>query len=225
MAISSTRPPRYNDSVFINCPFDDDYGPILRAIVFSIYDCGFIPRCALEETDSGPNRLGRILNIISECRYGIHDISRTELSHANLPRFNMPFECGLYWGAWHFGAEWHAEKRLLVLDSEAGRYRDSLSDIAGQDIKVHRDDARAAVSHVRNWLNGSSRRQTIPGGAEIWRRYQQFLSKLPVMLEEAQITSAELDTLDYYLDYTKLIEKWLKISEAQAREDRSSHRH
>lgn len=218
------RPPRYNDSVFINCPFDENYGSILRAIVYSIYDCGFIARCALEETDSGPTRLGRILQIISECKYGIHDISRTELSRANLPRFNMPFECGLYWGALYFGAGWHAEKRLLVLDSERDRYRDSLSDIAGQDIKVHNNEPRAAVEHVRTWLNSRSKRQTIPGGAEIWRRFEAFSLELPAMLEECQITRAELDSLDYYHDYTKLVEQWLKISEANARERQNSRR-
>ena len=35
----------YEISVFINCPFDNKYRPILRAIVFAIYDSGFIPRC------------------------------------------------------------------------------------------------------------------------------------------------------------------------------------
>ncbi|HTI92179.1 MAG TPA: hypothetical protein VL727_16410 [Puia sp.] len=33
----------YNDSVFINCPFDDEYVPILRAIIYTVYRCGFSP--------------------------------------------------------------------------------------------------------------------------------------------------------------------------------------
>jgi hypothetical protein len=218
MANPLTRRPRgYNDSVFINCPFDNRYRPILRAIVFTIYDSGFIPRCALEEMDSGPNRLERILRIIAECRYGIHDISRTELGRTNLPRFNMPFECGLYWGSQHFGSDWHSEKRLLVLDSQGDRYRDSLSDIAGQDIKVHSNDPRMAIDRVRTWLSGHSRRRTIPGGAEIWRRYELFRRELPAMLRQARLTRRELDSLDYYVDYTKFVEKWLRSREAKAR--------
>jgi hypothetical protein len=224
MANYLTKPQRYSDSVFINCPFDDNYGPILKAIIFVIYDSGFIPRCALEQMESGPTRLGRILRIISECKYGVHDISRTELSRANLPRFNMPFECGLYWGAWEFGSDWHKEKRLLVLDSKNDRYRQSLSDIAGQDIKVHNNKPRAAVDHVRTWLNSNCGRRTIPGVAEIWRRYELFRKELPAMLKQTQITRTELNSLDYYHDYTKFVENWLKIRDAQAREGGNSLR-
>ena len=35
--------------MFINCPFDAVYEPLFDAIVFAVYDCGFIARCALEE--------------------------------------------------------------------------------------------------------------------------------------------------------------------------------
>lgn len=30
--------PTYNDFVFVNCPFDGDYKPILRAIVYALLD-------------------------------------------------------------------------------------------------------------------------------------------------------------------------------------------
>ena len=69
----------YNDNVFINCPFDPEYRHIFDAVVFTIYDCGFVARCSLEEDASGEARFTKILDIVSECRYGIHDISRTEL--------------------------------------------------------------------------------------------------------------------------------------------------
>lgn len=31
----------YENSVFINCPFDPEYWPLFEAIVFAAYDCGF----------------------------------------------------------------------------------------------------------------------------------------------------------------------------------------
>ena len=40
---------KYSKYVFINCPFDKEYNPIFEAIVFTIYDCRFLPRCAKEE--------------------------------------------------------------------------------------------------------------------------------------------------------------------------------
>ena len=87
----------YNDNVFINCPFDSTYKPLFDAMVFAVYDCGFIARCALEEEDASQVRIDRIYNIIADCRYGIHDISRTELDRdSGLPRFNMPLELGIF---------------------------------------------------------------------------------------------------------------------------------
>ena len=69
----------YNDNVFINCPFDPAYKPLFDATVFAVHDCGFIPRCALEEDDASQVRIEKIYEIIADCRYGIHDISRIEL--------------------------------------------------------------------------------------------------------------------------------------------------
>jgi len=95
--------PGYNDFVFINCPFDDAYMPLLHAVVFTVYRCGFVPQCSLGEDDSSNSRLDKIVNIINNCRYAIHDISRTEINKTGYPRFNMPFELGIFFGAKRFG--------------------------------------------------------------------------------------------------------------------------
>ena len=72
--------PTFTDNVFINCPFDSDYEAFFNAIiVFTIYRCEFYPRCAKEEDDGTDFRLNKILNIVSDCKYGIHNISRIEL--------------------------------------------------------------------------------------------------------------------------------------------------
>ncbi len=216
--LTQDKPPRsYNDNVFINCPFDKQYGPIFRAIVFAVYDSRFTPRCALEEMDTGQTRLTKILELLVECKYGIHDISRTELGRSNLPRFNMPFECGLYWGCRQFGEQWRKNKRILVLDSEAHRYHASLSDISGQDIKAHGNDPKLAIDYVRTFLSDNSRRHDIPGGSAIWKRYLLFQEELPKMLRQAQVTRAEIKKPEYYRVYAKFIEKWLEIREAKAR--------
>jgi hypothetical protein len=101
-------PERYRKSIFINCPFDPAYVDILHAITFAICFAKFVPRSSLEETDSGEERLSRIVRIVKDCQFGIHDISRVELSGDGadaLPRFNMPFEFGLFYGALQFGAK------------------------------------------------------------------------------------------------------------------------
>ena len=110
---------RYNDSIFINCPFDEEYAPILRDIVFTVYRCGFLPITALGEDNALDNRLQKIEALIEKCRYGIHDISRTKLNDNNLPRFNMPFELGMFFGAKRFGNKIQKNKTALIFDVES----------------------------------------------------------------------------------------------------------
>jgi len=108
-------PASYDNSVFINCPFDATYRPLFEAVVFTVYDCGFFPRCALEVADGSQVRIDKINGIIRDCRLAVHDISSTQLDSVNrLPRFNMPFEFGIFVGAKAFGSEDHRRKACIV---------------------------------------------------------------------------------------------------------------
>ena len=197
----------YQLNVFINCPFDDDYRPIFDALVFAIHDCGFRARCALEEADSGNIRMTKLYDIIRECRYGIHDLSRTELSvDTALPRFNMPLELGVFLGASVYGSSKQKNKRCLILDRERYRYQQYISDLAGQDPKAHGDDPVKAIACVRNWLSHHAPEGVmLPGGKMIAERYHRFEATLPDILEEAGIEPAEL----IYNDYTTFLVQWL----------------
>lgn len=204
----------FSRNVFLNVPFDSTYVPLLHAISFAVHDCGFQARCAAEKVDSGHNRLAKILDIIQDCKFGIHDISRVELSAANhLPRFNMPFECGLFWGCMRFGDDRQRKKRLLVLDREANRYRGSISDISGQDIGVHQDDPAKAIEAVRNFLSFSDGHRKLPGAEAIFRRYQLFQRELTEIAEAMEISRAEMNKLDYFSDYLASVAYWLRSSD------------
>lgn len=207
MAVKKGKPhPEYSNNVFINCPFDADYNLILRAVQFAIIDCGFIPRCALEANNSDDIRIEKIMNIIHDCKYGIHDICRVEIDkNTNLPRFNMPLELGIFMGCKRFGQH---EKSYLVLDSEKYRFRNCISDIAGQDIKIHKCDPQKAVKAVRDWLREKSERVTLPSGTIIWRRYQQFQTELPSICKNVKW---DIDDLSF-IDYLDCIKAWLKVA-------------
>ncbi len=199
----------YNDNVFINCPFDSDYKPLFDAMIFAVHDCGFVARCALEAGDASQVRIDKIYNIIEDCRYGIHDISRTELDEvSHLPRFNMPLELGIFLGAKRFGVEKQETKKCLVMDRELYRYQKFISDIAGQDIFVHNNNPEEVVRVVRNWLLTVSDRQTIPGGGIIWKRYQSFLNDLPQVVQGLRL---EVEDLEYFNDYIFAIAEWLDL--------------
>lgn len=200
------RSAHYTDNVFINCPFDSAYKPLFDAMVFTVHDCGFIARCALEEEDASQVRIDKIYDIIADCRYGIHDISRIELDeNSGFPRFNMPLELGIFLGAKQFGGTEQKGKKCLVLDKEPYRYQQFISDIAGQDIQAHNNEDEIIVKVVRNWLRTASDKQAIPGGDIIWERYQTFLRELPQTAEECQLDVEDL----IFNDYIFVIGKWL----------------
>ncbi len=194
-------------SVFLNCPFDPAYRPLLHALVFTVSHAGLIPRCALEIDDSAEVRLDKIFRIIGECRFGIHDISRVGLDAATaLPRFNMPLELGIFLGCKRFGDAGQSRKRCLILDTELYRYRAFLSDLSGQDIHAHRDDPRRLIGEVRAWLRSAAARKHMPGGEEIWQRYSVFLRELPRIAEESRILPEELT----FVDYARAVSDWLR---------------
>ncbi len=198
----------YASSVFINCPFDEAYGQIFDALVFSIFDCGFIPRCAMEIDDGAQVRIDKICGIIDECKFAIHDISRTEIDpDTGLPRFNMPLELGIFLGARRFGESRHRDKSCLIMDRERFRFQAFISDIGGQDIQAHNDNPQVAVSRVRSWLNAASRRKTIPGGVAIWNRYQEYRDALPDLCAEARLRVEEMT----FNDKADFASTWLRV--------------
>lgn len=200
--------PAYNESVFINCPFDGRYKALFEALVFAVYDCGFVARCALEEDDGSQIRVQKIYEIISECRLGIHDLSRIEIDKlTKLPRFNMPLELGAFLGAKYFGNSKQKRKTCMILDSEKFRYQRYMSDIAGQDIQEHGNDASTLTRAVRNWLRQYST-QSIPSGSIIWGRYQMFKRDLPLLCKGLKLNAKEL----IYNDYVLLVSNWLKVN-------------
>jgi hypothetical protein len=166
----------YDNSVFINCPFDSAYRPLFEAVVFAVYDCGFYPRSALEIDDSSEVRIEKIIRIVAECRLAVHDISRTQLDRdSRLPRFNMPLELGIFIGAKAFGSAEHRRKAAIVLDTARYRYQKYISDIAGQDIRAHHRKPSDAIQQVRSFLSTHCLDGTIPpGGNKIAARYTEF---------------------------------------------------
>jgi len=197
---------QYDDHVFINCPFTPDYKSLLQAIVFAVADCGFVPRCALESSDFTEPRIEKIVRIISECRYGIHDISATEVDPANsLPRFNMPLELGIFLGSQRFGSPKHRKKACLVLDRERYRYQKFCSDIAGQDPKAHNGDPNMAIKCIRDWLRGERPTMRYPSGKRMGKRYASFRDDLPDL---CTITGFDQDDLTIN-DLKVVTEEWL----------------
>lgn len=200
--------------VFVNCPFDAEYLPLLHAMLFAIHDCGFIARTAIEDTGSNEMRIEKIVRIISESCFSIHDISRVEVSKAKpkLPRFNMPFECGLAMGAIRYGASRAGVPARDFLLMAAVPFQDkvTLSDLAGQDPKTHDNDPKKVIAAVRAFLSAKVQSPERTRGADaIQARYQRFQARLPGLARKLEISQDEIGTFDYLPDWLRIMSGWL----------------
>jgi hypothetical protein len=181
-------------NVFINCPYDETYAA-LRPIVFTVKFLGFNPRLAMESADSGSTRIHRILKLIKESRYAIHDLSRLRAHHPGEHfRLNMPFELGLDIGCRVFGKAELKQKKCLVLEKDKYSIKAALSDLSNSDVYSHNDEPEIAVRHVRNWLIQEAG-VSGPSPTVIWYAFNDFMADLYKSLLRQGFRKIEIDTL------------------------------
>lgn len=161
-----------SENVFINCPFDNYYFPLLKPLLFTLIYIDLNPMIS-ETSDSGQVRLNNIVNLMSISKYSIHDLSRMEpLKTKDYPRFNMPFECGIDFGLKYSNPNEFGEKKFLILEKEQFRYQKVISDISGNDIKSHKNEPEQIIKVIRDWFKPNI--LNIPGYKEIWLAYIEF---------------------------------------------------
>ena len=168
----------YQKNVFINCPFDDKYFDLLQTLVFTICYYNFIPRISLESSDSGQPRLEKIVQLIEESKYSIHDLSRLQSKSANeYYRLNMPFELGIDYGLRKFNAS-YADKRSLILETERYDYMKAISDINGFDIKNHDDVPIKLIECLRAWFSETVKLTNLNVSDKVYFDFINFNTKL-----------------------------------------------
>jgi hypothetical protein len=174
---------QYRRSVFINCPFDADYQPILQAILFCILYFNFIPRLTLERSNSREPRLDKIRELIEAAQYSIHDLSRCRANEKDeYYRLNMPFELGLDFGCQQWASE-HSAKKFLIFEGEKDSYDKSISDLSGLDIKNHNHKTYEAVVELQGFLIHDANAQEFnvfsdkhkSGPSAVLSQYEDFL--------------------------------------------------
>lgn len=166
--------PGFSQNIFVNCPFDAEYEPILQAVLFTLVRFGLTPRIATERSDAGETRIDKIQQLIVSSKYSIHDLSRCQARTVGEHyRLNMPFELGLDFGCRNYGGKPFAEKKILVLEEQQYRYQVAISDLAGCDIEAHAGDYAVAMRKVRNWLVGQGSFETV-GAARVLSEYEDF---------------------------------------------------
>ncbi len=188
--------PIRDQSVFVNCPFDQRFKSLFDAVVFAVAICGYKVRSALEIADSGEVRLHKIMRLLEGSRYSIHDLSRVELDvDSGLPRFNMPIELGIALGMKHLGRAKLRDHSLLVLDTDRFRYQKFASDLAGVDISAHSGKAEKVIQAVRDFLSTHAQ-EALPSPSMIVGALESFEGALPAMARAARQELSELTYRD-----------------------------
>jgi hypothetical protein len=156
-------------SVFLNVPFDEEYGPLFLALIAGLAGLGRTPRCVLEVPSGGRNRLERIFGLIASCGASIHDLSRVSLSdHLKVPRFNMPFELGIAYSLSQLKPH-----SFFVFEEKAFRLQASLSDMGGHDPYIHDGSPSGVLRCVLDCFGVPSKAPRLPTLEAMTRRLTQ----------------------------------------------------
>ena len=188
------KPP---SEVFLNVPYDNRFESLFLAYIAGASAFGLVPRATLEIPNSS-RRLEKILGLIEQCRYSIHDLSRVELDNVapRTPRFNMPFELGLAVARWSAVGSKH---QWFVCEAIHLRLLKSLSDLNGTDPYIH-DGTVGGV--FRELCNIFVRPDMQPTAQRMRKIYQEMRQKLPEILHRAGADS--LYTTRVFKDLTVL---------------------
>ncbi|MBO6576999.1 MAG: hypothetical protein JJ896_15475 [Rhodothermales bacterium] len=200
---------KYDLRVFVNCPFDDAYTEMFEALIFTVTACGLVVVSSKAVLNGAEDRMSKLKDLIGSCRYGIHDISRTDLDlDTGLPRFNMPLELGMFLGARSFGGKRQKQKSCAILDVSEYRYRDFISDLAGYEVMAHGNRVDQLIRQVRNWIRAlpDPDRTRVRGWEVISKLYTQFREDLPVICRNLGL---EPDTLGFH-DFVAILVDWLR---------------
>lgn len=199
----------FSKNVFINCPYDTEYIPLLRPLLFTILFLGYDPRIASESFDSGEVRFNRICSLIKQSKFSIHDLSRIQAEREQeFYRMNMPFELGLDIGCRTFKDDSLAnQKKCLILEKEKYRYQKALSDLAGADIKSHNNEPEEVVRQIRNWFIESDLDHAV-SPSRIWETFNEFMADFYVRREEEGFKGKDLEMMPIP-EYIRFISHWL----------------
>jgi len=205
----------FDNQVFINCPFDEDYLSLLRPLLFTVLYLGFIPRIASERLDSGENRIDKICKLIRVCRYSIHDLSRLSAKEAGETfRMNMPFELGIDYGLRRFSRGRLEGKRFLILERDRYEFQKALSDLSGVDIKAHRNEPGDLVRAIRDWFVEVGALESAPSPKAVWYAFASFASDFYDARKAAGYSDEDLNMMPVP-EYAAFIDKWVREKEGQ----------
>lgn len=154
--------------VYLNYPFDDDFGRYADAIHFGVVAAGLIPVCARDRSTSDRLRLGQIAYDLISCRYSAHELSRY--------RLNCLLELGMALNPALQGLDKH---RCALFVATQHEYQEFVSNLAGLDPTCYHRNEIELMKGLYEWLRDGvgaalSRQATV----ETAQKYAEFKCRL-----------------------------------------------
>lgn len=195
-------------NVFINCPFDSKYTPLLRPMVFTLMYLGLEPKISVQDTESAMNRLDKIFRLMRQSEISIHDLSRIKSSAPDeYYRLNMPFEMGIDY-CLRLASRRPSPKRFLVLEEEKYSYQKGLSDYSGFDVQTHNGKPARLVKILRDWFVNNGIATAAMGGTAIWYEYNDCWAYIYDRLLKKGYSKKETREIPFN-EYQALVAEWL----------------
>lgn len=185
------------NAIFINCPFDSKYKPLLRVMLFAARFYGLEIKIASSDTDSKSNRLDRVIELMKDAKYSIHDLSKLRSEKKKeYYRMNMPFELGLDYG---IGGK---EKVFLIFEDEAYKLKIALSDINGWDVRPHYNNPELLILEFRKWIVANKElpiEKTALSSTDIWYIYNDFYGSFSDFMTIHRMKEEEISVIEYIM--------------------------
>lgn len=203
-----------NNNVFINCPFDEKHiNDILKPIMFCLISNGLSPQLSLMIQDSGQKRIDKIVDLMKNSKYNIHDLSLLKTkSTKEYARMNMPYELGIDYGLRISGVERYGQKQFLILGSSRYDYMKAISDISGFDIHNHGGKTEKVFDCMYSWLSSLGLQKNMPPALTMYYDFLDFNVWLymNILNEYGCDVAKEHQTKISITDYEIKIQEYLK---------------
>jgi hypothetical protein len=178
-------------------------------MLFTLVYVGLVPRLASEKSDSLEQRLEKILHLIKECKYSIHDLSRLKAERARqFFRLNMPFELGIDYGCRRIANDHLRTKRSLILERKKYDIQKALSDLNGVDIKSHNNNPVLTVRALQHWCIETIGLTDIDSPSVIWDKFNEFSYDFYLRRKAQGYSKKDLKVMPVP-QYIKFITQWV----------------
>ena len=164
----------FENSVFINCPFDVAYKKKLIAILYTIITNNLNPIIAGDKIIGDINRNEVLVDLIKKSKYGIHDLSAINKIP---PRFNMPFEFGIFFGCKYYGDIKQKTKRFLIFEEKRFDLKKVITDVSGIDPIAHNNDPYKIIDTLSKWFLSCGLKRRLTKVEIVTAFYNGFMKK------------------------------------------------